>query len=74
VPGYFILQIWLPLRMLGYWRVAALLPIIVLVPLLLHAGMALAMESNLWPILIIFFAPLGLLYLGALGIAHAVHR
>lgn len=74
MPGYFIMQVWWPLRMSGVWRIAALAPLVILLPLLLHAIVAFAMQSNLWPILIIFFAPFGFCYLAGLGVAHYLRR
>lgn len=62
-PLYLILQLVLPWRWRGGWRIAALVPLLALVPALIHAGIALAMGSNLWPIFVIFTAPLGFLYL-----------
>lgn len=65
--GYFYLQY----RFVRYWedgwRLLAGLPLVPLTALLLHAGVAFAMGSNLWPLLLILYAPVGFLYL--LGLA-----
>jgi hypothetical protein len=73
-PLYFILQIWSGLGLTGRWRVAALVPLIGFVPLLIISLYALSQNSNLWPIMIIFFAPLGCIYLLAVGIARMIVR
>lgn len=63
IPGYFVLQFLFGMRWSGGWRLAALVPLLVMVPATIHASLALAAGSNLWPILVIFTAPLGFLYL-----------
>jgi hypothetical protein len=63
VPGYFVLQAALPLRLRGGWRKAALVPLVGAIPALLHAMTALAAGSNIWPIVFIFFSFLACLYL-----------
>ena len=63
IPGYWILQVVLARRYDGGWRVAALLPLAVMIPLALYTAFAFAAGSNLWPLLIIFVSPLGFLYL-----------
>jgi hypothetical protein len=71
-PLYFILQMWFPLAFRGRWRVAALVPLIGFVPALIICLDALSHNSNLWPIVLIFFAPLGCFYLLALGAARMI--
>ena len=67
ILGYLVLQpmmiSWLP----GRWRIAAFVPLIAMVPLLLHATYAFAVGSNLWPLGLIFFTPFATLYLLALA-------
>ncbi len=63
LPGYFALQWWLPRRMSGGWRVAALAPLVGAVPLMIYTGMALAAGSNLWPLAFIFSLPLAFAWL-----------
>lgn len=70
VPGYFLLQPWLLLRLTGGWRGAVLVPLIGAVPTIIWSLYALSQESNLWPFTFILFAPLGSLYLVVLWIAH----
>jgi hypothetical protein len=74
LPGYFVLQILFPLRYDGGWRVAALLPLIVMLPAIAHAVFALSQESNLWPLVVILIAPVLFLYLCAVGAARFVMR
>jgi len=71
-PLYLILQIWFGLALTGRWRMAALVPLIGFVPAVIVSLDALSRGSNLWPIMIIFFAPLGCIYLLAAGIARMV--
>jgi hypothetical protein len=69
VPAYFFLQLFMALRYRGSWLMFALVPLIVMVPLVLHAILALMAGSNLWPILVILASPAAFLYL--LGVAVA---
>jgi hypothetical protein len=63
VPGYFVLQILFGLRWSGWWRIAALVPLVFMAPALGHAVFALSAGSNIWPIVLILAAPFGFLYL-----------
>ena len=63
IPGYFILQAWLARAWSGRWRMAALVPLAGMVPALLFSLLALSQGSNLWPLAVIFLAPLGFAYL-----------
>lgn len=76
--AYPILQALTTWRMQRFWR---LLSVVLLVPMalvLVLTIVALIQDSNLWPILLIFTAPLALLYLVllwlALGLAQACRR
>lgn len=66
VPGYVVLQWILARRWKGGWRIAALAPLVIMIPVLGHALLALAAQSNLWPIFVIFTAPVAFAYLVAL--------
>jgi hypothetical protein len=72
VPGYFVLQWRFATRWSGGWRIAALAPLPVAAGLLVQALIAFAAESNLWPLLVILFAPLGCLWLLGLAAARRV--
>jgi hypothetical protein len=67
IVGYVVLQPLLPLRLSGGWRIAALLPLAVMVPLAIHAIVLVMAGSNLWPLGLISFAPLAFLYLLIVG-------
>ena len=58
-------------QMRGGWRVAALLPLLVVIPVVVVTIRDLKKGSNLWPLLLIFLAPLLLLYHKALLFLHA---
>ncbi len=72
VPTYLVLQIWFAWAWSGRWRIAALVPLIGLLPILVHALVGLAYGSNLWPLALIFFSPLGAGYLLIARVVRAV--
>lgn len=74
VPAYIALQIYIPKRLHGGWRWAAMAPLFIAVPVALFCLFALTQESNLWPLTFILFAPLGAIYLGILGAARRFTR
>jgi hypothetical protein len=71
VPLYFVAQIWFAYAWPGRWRIAAVVPIIGFVAALYYTLAGLERGSNLWPFPLIFFAPLGLVYLVIARIARA---
>jgi len=72
IPGYLVLQLVLLFRYSGRWRLAAALPLVGMIPLLLYTLAALAAGSNLWPLMLIFLTPLAFLYLLAVIILKQV--
>jgi len=70
VPGYFLLQPYALFALPGRWRLAALIPLGLMVPAGLHAAWALSDGSNIWPIVLIFAAPFGFFFLTGLIAAH----
>lgn len=70
--AYFFLQLFMGLRYRGRWLIAAMVPLVVMVPIVIHAALAFLAGSNLWPILIVLVAPLAFLYLLAVAAARAV--
>ena len=72
VPAYFFLQYFTWRRYRGGWLVAALVPLVVMVPVVLHATLALMAGSNLWPLLIILVTPVAFLYLVAVAVVRAI--
>ena len=71
VPGYFVLQPLAAIRMKGGWRIAALARLLLSTPAFALSIVALVHGSNLWPIHMVLFAPLGSLYLTALFFVHS---
>ncbi len=66
---YLLLQIAVPAFLKGRWRIAALLPLVLSVPIAVFCLAAFAMQSNLWPMFFILFAPFGAIYLlGVMGV------
>ena len=63
VPAYFLLQVALARGTSGWKRKAILAPAVIMVPILAYTVLAFAAQSNLWPLLLIFTAPLALVYL-----------
>ncbi len=72
VPAYFVLQPLALLRLSGRWRTAAAAPLILAIPAAAWCLYAFAQESNLWPLVFVFFAPVGTLYLGTILILYLV--
>ncbi len=58
-------------RMPGFWRLLAAVPLLPMGYIIVVTALALRKESNLWPILLIFTAPLGTAYLGILRWVHS---
>jgi hypothetical protein len=67
-PAYFFLQILMAARHRGRWRLAALVPLVVMVPLAIHAGIAYAAGSPAWPLLLILASPFAFVYLVLVGV------
>jgi hypothetical protein len=74
VPGYFLLQIALMAATSGGWRRATLAPAVVMIPVLAYTVLAFAAQSNLWPLLLLFTAPLACLYLALLALILLIGR
>ena len=69
---YPVLQYLVARRMRGRWRFWALVPMVPMGFVLVVTMYSLWMQSNVWPILLIFVAPLTLLYLGVLFVVHTL--
>jgi hypothetical protein len=63
LPAYVALQWYTLQAWQGGWRIAALVPLLVMGPLLAIAILAAVAQSNLWPVLLIFASPPACLYL-----------
>jgi hypothetical protein len=61
--AYLPLQVYTGISWRGMWRIMALVPILLMVPVFGFTAHAFAQESNLWPLLLIFAAPVGTGYL-----------
>ena len=58
-------------RMSGFWRVLAAVPLLPMGYIIFVTALALGKGSNLWPILLIFTAPFGTVYLAILRWVHS---
>ena len=67
-PAYVFLQILMAMRYRGRWRLAALAPLLVMVPLAVHAGLAYAAGAPGWPVLLVLAAPVAFACLLLVGI------
>ena len=74
IPGYLLLQIYMLVRYSGGWRIAAGVPLLVMVPIGLYTLAALVMGSNLWPLMLLFLSPPAFLYLIGLLILRLLMR
>lgn len=74
IPGYFVLQIVMWRRWNGMWRWLALVPLVVTIPVTLHALLALAAGANLWPLVMIFTLPFAFAYLAVVGFVRLALR
>ena len=63
VPGYIVLQVIAWRRFEGGWRKAAIVPLIVILPVFAYTLLALFAGSNLWPLVLLFVCPFALIYL-----------
>ena len=66
--AYVPLQIYTARKWRGGWRIAAFVPLLLMLPVCVFTAIALVQESNLWPILLIFAAPFGTAYLILLSV------
>lgn len=71
VPAYFFLQILMVARYRGRWRLLALAPLLLMLPLALHAGFAYAAGSSAWPAFLALASPIAFGYLLVIGVAKA---
>ena len=71
ILGYPILQVITVLKTAKWWRLIAVLPLIPMIYIIVETIKAYNQESNLWPIMYLFSAPVALVYL---GIFLAIHK
>lgn len=70
-PAYFFLQLLMAVRYRGRWLMLSLVPLLVMVPLAIHAALAFAAGSDVWPLLLIFASPVAFTYLFGLALVKA---
>ena len=70
-PAYFFLQLLMVARCRGRWRLLALAPLILMLPLAIHAGLAYAAGSSAWPAFLVLASPIAFGYLLVVGVAKA---
>ncbi len=63
VPGYFVLQGWLLYSIRGGWLYAAAAPLLPMAAVLVYTVYAFNKGSNLFPLVLIFTAPIAFIYL-----------
>jgi hypothetical protein len=73
-PAYFFLQILTVARYRGRWRIAALVPLVLMVPLAIEAAFAYTAGSSAWPALLLLAAPFAFAYLLVMGVIKASYR
>ena len=62
IPAYVVVQVVALMRSSGGSRMAAALPLFVMVPVFALTAVGLVQESNLWPLLMLFASPVALVY------------
>ncbi len=70
--AYFFLQLIMAVRYRGRWLLLALLPLVFMLPLAVHAGLTFAAGSSQWAAPLVLAAPLAFIYLMGLAVAKAV--
>lgn len=63
VAGYCVAQLYVLVRWKGGWRIAAAIPLLLMVPVFGIAVYGLAQQSNLWPVCLLLIAPVALLHM-----------
>jgi hypothetical protein len=67
IPAYVILQVVALLRSSGWMRIAAALPLVVMVPVFALTIHAYVLDSNLWPLLLLMASPAAMLYVAVVA-------
>ena len=68
IPAYVVLQVVALMRSSDGSRVAAVLPLFVMVPVFALTAVALVQESNLWPLWLLFACPVAMLYVAVVAV------
>jgi hypothetical protein len=72
VPLYFVIQPLMLRKLRGGWRAAAALPLLPMSGVLVYTAIAYHAGSNIFPLVLIFTAPIGVAYLLLLGLARRI--
>ncbi len=73
-PLYLIMQVWFASAWEGRWRWVALVPVLGLLAAMVFAFIALSQGGNQWPLVLVFFSPLGFFYLLIAALVRAAVR
>ena len=68
IPAYLVLQVVALLRTSGGSRLAAALPLFVMIPVFAVTIIAAAQESNMWPVLMLLASPVALVYVAVVAL------
>jgi hypothetical protein len=68
IPAYVVLQVVALMRSSGGSRVAAVLPLFIMIPVFALTAVALVQESNLWPLWMLFSCPIAMLYVAVVAL------
>jgi hypothetical protein len=68
IPAYLIMQVVALLRTSGGFRLAAALPLVVMLPVFAITIIDAARESNMWPVLMLLASPVALLYVAVVAL------
>jgi hypothetical protein len=74
VLAYVVVQIIVLRRASGFGKVAAALPLLVMIPVFVLTVVNLVLEKNLWPILLLFASPLALLYVMVVALFQSARK
>ena len=74
VVAYFVAQCYTAVAWSGGWRIAAVVPLVGMIPITVLTFQGYRQQSNLWPILLLFASPLALLYLAVLMVLRATRK
>ncbi len=68
ILAYVVVQVVALMRSSRGSRLAASLPLFVMVPVFVYAAVGLVQGSNLWPLLMLFASPIALLYVAVVAL------
>src|SRR6266571_5149438 len=74
VGAYFVAQCYTLIAWRRAWRIAAVVPLVGIIPVVVLTFQGYRQQSNLWPIFLLFAGPVALLYLVALMVIRATRK